>query len=176
MTVVADHGTPARPEEASTAAAAAPRRGLLFWIRRYLPAEIACTVLMLVAGLVMARWIGAPAAIAAAAYLGETVGFYGVLALAIYLEQSRVVRSRRRATVRTVLLLFAEFGAAELIDSLLVRPAALLLGVMWIPDPAWGLIAGKIAADVVFYTVAAVAFTITAKTGVRQAHRDEVAS
>lgn len=170
MTVLADRGvdTPVATDGSIVAPEVASRRGILFWIRRYLPAELAGTAVMLLAGVAVSAWVGAPALVALAALVGETLGFYAVLAVAIYLEQSRVVSSRRRAVARTLLLLVAEFGAAELLDTFLVRPAALLAGVLWIPDPVWGLLAGKIAADLLFYAIAAGAFTITAKTGLRR--------
>ena len=66
-----------------------------------------------------------------------------------------------------MLLLLAEFGPAELLDSLLIRPAALFLGVLLLPDPVWGLLAGKIVADLVFYAMAAGAFTFTDRAGLR---------
>ena len=69
------------------------------------------------------------------------------------------------------MLLLAEFGPAELLDTLLIRPAALTLGVFLLPDPLWGLLAGKVFADIIFYAVAAGAFTITAKTGLRDGRR-----
>ena len=72
---------------------------------------------------------------------------------------------------RAIALLAAEFGAAELLDTFLVRPAALMLGVWLVPDPLWGMLAGKVAADIVFYAVAAGAFTVTAKTGLRDGRR-----
>jgi hypothetical protein len=82
-----------------------------------------------------------------------------------------VSANRRRAVGRTAALLVAEFGAAELLDTFLVRPAALVLGVWLIPDPLLGMLAGKVAADIVFYAVAAGAFTVTAKTGLRDGRR-----
>lgn len=175
MTVLAEQG-PAGEVGAATHGVEPPsatRRGVLFWVRRYLPAEILGTAVMLGAGLAASAWTGAPAAIALAALVGETVGFYAVLAVVILLEQLRVVRTRRRAMVRTLLLLVAEFGAAELLDTLLVRPAALFIGVLIVPDPVWGLLAGKVAADVLFYAIAAGAFTITARTGVRAPRRGD---
>ena len=63
------------------------------------------------------------------------------------------------------MLLVAEFGVAELLDTLLIRPAALMLGVWLLPDPLWGLLAGKVVADIVFYAIAAGAFTVTARPG-----------
>jgi hypothetical protein len=159
-------------QDAATAVADKPvRRGIVFWIVRYLPAEIVGTAAMVLAGLAVTFWTQNLALIALAALLGEIVGFYAVLAITIYIEQSAVNPSRRRAIVRTFLLLVAEFGAAELLDTFLIRPAALMLGVWLLPDPLWGLLAGKVAADVVFYAIAAGAFTLTAKAGLRDGRR-----
>jgi hypothetical protein len=145
----------------------ASRRGIVFWIVRYLPAEIVGTAAMVLAGLAVTIWTDAPALIALAALLGETVGFYAVLAITVYAEQAAVSSTWRRALRRTFLLLIAEFGAAELLDTLLIRPAALTIGVWLLPDPMWGLLAGKVVADIIFYTLAAGAFTLTAKAGLR---------
>ena len=70
--------------------------------------------------------------------LGEIVGFYAVLAVTIYAEQAQVAKTLRGAIGRTGLLLVAEFGVAELLDTLLIRPAALMLGVWLAARPAVG--------------------------------------
>lgn len=164
-----------RTETAPTSAAdtdAEPRRrGLAFWIVRYLPAEVAGTAAMVIGGLLATMWTDAVAVVALAALLGEIVGFYAVLAVTIYIEQAQVSATRRRALGRTAVLVVAEFGAAELLDTFLVRPVALMLGVWLVPDPLWGMLTGKIAADIVFYAVAAGAFTVTARTGLRDGRR-----
>lgn len=144
------------------------RRGVVFWIVRYLPAEIAGTAAMVIAGLVVTYATDSAALIALAALVGEIIGFYAVLFVVIYLEQSRDPGTRRRIVWRTLVLLVAEFGAAELLDTFLIRPAALFAGVVLLQDPVWGLLAGKIVADVVFYAVAAGAFTLTDRTGLRR--------
>src|SRR5690349_16366094 len=59
------------------------RRGLVFWVVRYLPAEIVGTAAMVLAGLAVTVWTDAPALIALAALLGESIGFYTVLAITI---------------------------------------------------------------------------------------------
>ena len=156
------------------------RRRLIFWICRYLPAEVAGTAAMIAAGLLVTFWTTAPVAIALAALVGESLGFYLVLAVTIYGEQAAQTvggrHGRRRAVARTFALLLAEFGPAELLDSLLIRPAALVLGVLVLPDPVWGLLAGKLVADLVFYALAAGAFTLTDRAGLREARpRVEVA-
>ncbi|KAF2412459.1 hypothetical protein B1729_14955 [Microbacterium sp. B35-04] len=147
------------------------RRTLVFWIARYLPAEVAGTAAMVFGGLLASVWTTATPLIALAALVGEIVGFYAVLAVTIYLEQVPVTATRRRALGRTGVLLVAEFGAAELLDTVLVRPAALMLGIWLVPDPVWGMLLGKVAADIVFYAVAAGAFTVTARTGLRDGRR-----
>ncbi len=181
MTAIASIADPPGDTDAADGPSVSPppavRRGFGFWVTRYLPAEIVGTAAMVIAGLGVTLWTGSPALIALAALIGETVGFYAVLALTIYIEQRPVSRSRRRAAGRTGLLLLAEFGVAELLDTFLIRPAALVAGVWLFADPLWGLLAGKLAADIVFYAVAAGAFTITARTGLRSssAGRREVA-
>ncbi|QKJ18495.1 hypothetical protein [Microbacterium hominis] len=150
-------------------AAPAPRtRGLLFWIRRYLPAEIVCTIAMLAATALVALWTDNVALLAAAAYIGETIGFYGVLAVTVYVEQRREFGGGPRTLGRTGVLLVAEFGPAEIVDSVLVRPAALIAGVWLLPDPLLGVLAGKFAADLVFYLVAAGSFSLTDRVGLRR--------
>ena len=130
------------------------RRGLLDGLARYLPAEITGTAVMVVAGQLATLWTDAAPLIAMDALLGEIAGFYAVLAVTIYLEVVRITATRRRALGKTGVLLIAEFGAAEALDTLLVRPAALVLGVWLFPDPLWGMLLGKIAADIVFYAAA----------------------
>ncbi|WP_109211410.1 MULTISPECIES: hypothetical protein [Microbacterium] len=173
LTAAAPTQPPTAPADPASGdeAPATRRRGVVFWIIRYLPAEVAGTAAMLIAGLLAALWTDAPPLIALAALVGEIVGFYAVLAVTVYLEQSRVTRSRRRAAARTLGLLVAEFGAAELLDTFLIRPATLMLGVWLIPDALLGMLVGKIAADIVFYAIAAGSFTVTAKTGLRDGRR-----
>ena len=160
--------------EQATAETAGPTprgRGIVFWLVRYLPAEIVGTAAMVLAGLVVTIWTDNPAVIALAALVGEIIGFYTVLAITIYAEQAQVSQTARVAIGRTGLLLVAEFGIAEVLDTLLIRPAALMLGVWLLPDPLWGLLAGKIVADIVFYAIAAGSFTVTDRAGLRDGHR-----
>jgi hypothetical protein len=171
MSTIAAGPTIDASSDATLDAEAPERRGIVFWVVRYLPAEIVGTAAMVLAGLAITIWTTNPALIAIAALLGEIVGFYIVLAITIYAEQAPVSPDWRRAVSRTFLLLIAEFGAAELLDTLLIRPAALLLGVWLLPDPLWGLLAGKVFADVAFYAMAAGAFTVTARTGLRDGRR-----
>jgi selenocysteine lyase/cysteine desulfurase len=119
------------------------------WIRRYGPAEVAA-----VAGALVAAGIvdgaGTAAATAVAATLGETVAFY----VTILIRDLRARPADR--PVRVVLRgLVIEFGPAEALDTALLRPAAMYLGPLVTGDLTAGVIAGKVAADLVFYGIAA---------------------
>ena len=102
------------------------------WLRRYGPAEV-CGLLGAFTGYLLARGHAAPAAYAAA--IGESIGFYGCFLAC------------RKCSLRALLI---EFGPAEALDTLLVRPAAMALATAAL-GPAVGVLAGKLAADLVFY-------------------------
>ena len=173
MTAITHESIVTGMDDGTDAASGEPRRGVVFWITRYLPAEIVGTAAMVLAGIGVTLWTESTAIIALAALFGEIVGFYAILAITIYIEQAPVSGSRRRAVGRTGLLLVAEFGVAELLDTLLLRPALLMAGVWLFADPVWGLLVGKVIADVIFYAIAAGAFTVTSKTGLRDGRRLE---
>ncbi len=115
------------------------------WIARYAPAELAGIVGTYCGfWLVMALTASLPASGFGAA-AGENVGFYGLLFAREWW--------RTRDAGHTFRTLFMEFGMAELLDSLVVRPGATVLGVLMLGQ-GWGVIAGKVAADIVFYGLA----------------------
>ncbi|HEY8319674.1 MAG TPA: type III PLP-dependent enzyme [Amnibacterium sp.] len=139
-----------------------------FWVVRYLPCELAGTVLLLTAGLLTLQRTGSVLGTAVAGTIAESIGFYAVAFVLILLEQRRVVPDGGwRLLSRTVGLGVAEFGPVELLDTLLARPALLFVGVTLLPNPAVGLVAGKIAADVLFYVGAATAYRLTELAGWR---------
>lgn len=157
---------------AAAHAARPPRRALRalwFWIKRYLPPELAGTATMLIAGVAVAAAAAPAVVIGLVGTAAENVGFYSVAAVTVWREQGvnfpddGLLRRLRRVAV----LLVLEFGPAELLDTLLVRPLALTLAVHLLPNIGAGLLVGKLVADVVFYVLAATAFRVTEKTGVR---------
>jgi hypothetical protein len=133
------------------------------WLSRYLPAEILGAICALVgASLAFALTDSAAAAAVAGAWT-ENVGFYGRL-LARELgvpDAARPVGQARRwqRALRDIVL---EFGPAEAIDSLL-RPALMCAGTALLPDLHSGVIAGKLAADLVFYALAIAAHELRGK-------------
>jgi hypothetical protein len=138
------------------------------WLRRYGLAEFAGLVLALAAGWVAHTLAAHGAVIAYAATVFENVGFYGTIA-------GRQVAADRRAAVaahgayarrhvgRTVRELLIEFGPAELLDSLILRPLAMGIGVRML-GLEMGIIAGKVAADVTFYLPVILTYELRRKT------------
>lgn len=118
------------------------------WLCRYGPAE-----LLSMAATVCASWLALALSdsVLVAAVAGtwaENLAYYGVI---VGRELWVGGRPSVRAALRSLRDLLLEFGPAELLDSLLVRPAALAAGLALAPWPALGALAGKLVADVVFY-------------------------
>ena len=72
------------------------------------------------------------------------------------------VRRRRLwlTGTRTVRDLLIEFGPAELVDSLLARPLFMYLMPSLLHNFTAGIVAGKLAADVIFYGIAISAYEL----------------
>ena len=92
---------------------------------------------------------------------GENVGYYATII-------ARDLRARRmrdgRLTTGGVLLtcrdLVLEFGGAELLDTFLVRPAAMFALIALTGNLPLGLILGKVVADLAFYCAAIGAYEL----------------
>ena len=137
------------------------RRRVQAWLRRYAAAELAATLGALLAAAAGARLAG-PGGAAVAGALGETVAFYGFVV-------ARELRAERRSgggrsTSRALSDLLVEFGPAEVIDTLAVRPLAMYVGPLLTGNLSVGIVAGKVAADLVFYTLAAIGYELRRPT------------
>ncbi|MFA6525163.1 MAG: hypothetical protein WCT33_02715 [Patescibacteria group bacterium] len=128
------------------------RQKLTEWVRRYLPAEAFGTA-GLIAGAIIARtFTHNPIITSYAGTWGEEIGFYGYNVV-------REVRHNRRCKERsfwriawiTFLNLVWEFGPAGIADSLVIRPGLMCLAQSVIGKAFWGILIGKILADIFFY-------------------------
>ena len=135
------------------------RRKVVEWIRRYLPNEIAGTVAELGGAWFMYLCTGSLAAAAVAGTVFCSVGYYGAAyvnavrwALPDNWQRSRSARFAM-ANWLAVRSIAVEFGPAEGIDSLAVRPASFFLFPTLVGNTAAGLVIGKIVADVAFYAL-----------------------
>jgi len=136
---------------------------------RYLPLEVLGTVTAVVAAWAAYEATRSLAAAAIAGALGESVGYYALVVVRAVRGHAASARVRalrrglRRAgavTWLTARSVAAEFGPAELVDTVVVRPVLLWgASALWGATPlAW--LVGKLAADTVFYTVAIASFEV----------------
>ena len=139
------------------------------WVARYLPLEVLGT-LAAVAGSWLAYEAGGSIVVAAVAgTLAEGVGYYALVVvrgIRGHLASPRVARLGGRAPRLALAILLtlrgmlAEFGPAEVLDTVLVRPALLVAAAAWLGPNPTGWLVGKLAADVVFYVVAIASFEL----------------
>jgi hypothetical protein len=134
------------------------------WIRRYLPCEIAGTVAELGGAAIAYQATGSLAAAAIVATIGASVGYYGAAYVtAVRWSYRSNNRQRRPARVLMSNLLalrsvVVEFGPAEMIDSIAVRPLAFYVGPQIFGSTIAGWIFAKVISDLAFYLIAIVSY------------------
>jgi hypothetical protein len=131
------------------------RKNILEWVKRYGLAECAGITCALLGSFVVRHATGSTIAAAYGGAWGETIGYSAVMISRDFLAESRAARTANRTvgvrgTGRVVTGLLAEFGPAAILDTFVTRPLAMGVG-MRLLGPGLGLIAGKLAADVLFY-------------------------
>ena len=127
------------------------------WLYRYLPAEIVGTAAALAAALI-ATGEGVASAVVAATW-AESLGFYGFVT-GRELRRTHGPRWTPGALVLALRGVVAEFGVAEAADTIFVRPALMYAFVDPLGGVLPGVIAGKLAADLVFYGLAVPAYEL----------------
>ena len=127
------------------------------WLARYGVAEAVGTVTAVAGAWLVRAATGNDVLAAYGGAIGENVGYYGCIAARDLLVAHRDARAdgvafgaRQAALVGRELAL--EFGPMEIVDTLVTRPFLMGFGAHWLGGGA-GVIAGKLAADVLFYAV-----------------------
>ena len=133
------------------------RHKALEWVRRYLPCEIASSVAELGSAAVVYLTTGSWAAAAVVATVFASIGYYAT-AYINAVRWSMAEHGFGMANLLALRSIAVEFGPAEVIDSLAIRPAALYLGPVLIGNPVAGLVIGKVVADVGFYGCAILSY------------------
>ena len=135
------------------------RAALRDWARRYLLAEGVGTLVALAAALLVHGATGSLATAALAASVAESVAYYAVvlrrLLPALWLRHEGLPPGRRLLrTARDSVAEGSDFLAAELFDTVLLRPLLIWLAAGWTGSHlGWGLLIGKLLADLGFYAV-----------------------
>jgi hypothetical protein len=134
------------------------------WVRRYLPCEIAGPVMELGGAAVAYLATGSLAAAAITATIGASAGYYATAyfsALHWSYRRHDHLRWPARLLVSNLIALRSvavEFGPAELIDSVAVRPFAFYVGPLIFHNTMGGWIFGKLVSDLAFYFCAIFAY------------------
>lgn len=130
------------------------------WRRRYLLAEVVGTLLAVLAAVVAHAATGSLASAAVAGSVAEAGAYYAVVlrrVLPTLWEQHEGTTPLARRLLRTArgaVTEVSDFLAAELADTLLLRPLLIFLAAGWTGDHVvWGLLIGKLLADAGFYAV-----------------------
>jgi hypothetical protein len=136
------------------------------WLRRYGPAEGLSLLATVGAAAATVQAGGTRAAVALAATWAGNVAYFGLLLLQDVGQARRALRAQGRAYSpsafgRNVRALAVEFGVAEVLDSLLVRPALMYWLPRWLHSVPLGVLAAKFAADVTFYVPAIISYELS---------------
>jgi hypothetical protein len=133
---------------------------LLEWLRRYLPCEIAGTTCEFGGAAIAYASTGSFAAAAVVATIGASAGYYAAAyttaVRTTYGAHCHLPTARRALTANGLALrsVAIEFGPAEVIDSVLIRPLAFYLGPILFGGMIAGWIFAKLVADLGFYALA----------------------
>jgi hypothetical protein len=125
------------------------------WLRRYGPSEVLGTIAAVGIAGVAKRLTGSTIVAAYAGTLAEVIIFYGVMFLRETIKGAHEAGKMGRAygnadLFRVMHGMVLEFGAAEALDSIVLRPVLIGLGITYLGTNL-GALAGKLAADAAFY-------------------------
>ena len=136
------------------------RHKIFEWLRRYAPNEIAGWVGQLGAAAATYLLTGSYAAAVIAATIGASAGYYAA-AYFNGVRWSYRAQAGRSWPMRVLVAnglaarsIAVEFGPAEAIDSITIRPIALYLGPLVVGNTAVGFVLGSIVSDIAFYVMA----------------------
>jgi hypothetical protein len=132
------------------------RARIVDWLQRYGLAECAGVTCALIGSWVVHRLTGSAIAAGYGGAWGEAIGYSTVIVSRDFLAASRSVRARGRGFRvadggRVIVGLVQEFGPSAILDTLFTRPFAMAAGIRWL-GTQWGVLAGKVAADILFYS------------------------
>jgi hypothetical protein len=138
------------------------------WLLRYGPAEVLSLLATVGAAAVTAQAGGSSLGVALAATWAGNVAYFGLILGQDVWRTRQQLRQEGRAYTwgtfgRNVRALVVEFGVAEALDSLLIRPALMYWLPRWLHSVPQGVVVAKFAADVTFYVPAIISYELSKK-------------
>lgn len=138
------------------------------WIKRYLPAEILSILLTLISAWSANELTHNSITTALAGTWGGNIAYFGyILVSDVWISINRLKSLNQKYTWKNFLVnlkaLAVEFGVAEIVDSLFIRPALMYYFPIWLGNLSLGIIVAKIAADITFYIPAIISYELGKK-------------
>lgn len=136
------------------------------WLLRYGPAEL-LSLLATLAAAAAAEHAGASGiGVALAATWAGNLAYFGLILGQDVWRTRRTLHGQGRAYTmgvfgRNLRALVVEFGAAEALDSLLIRPALMYWFPRWLHSVPQGILVAKFAADITFYVPAIIGYELS---------------
>lgn len=126
------------------------------WLKRYLPAEIFATIGAVLGAVGFYYFTSSRAIGAIAGTILEVISYFAFILVRDILNSRKdhQLNYKRYGFVgflKNIRNILVEFGPAEVIDNLVIRPLFFYIFPLLIGNYAIGIIAGKIAADIVYY-------------------------
>ncbi len=136
----------------------------LHYLKRYGLAEIAGAVCVLLISSSTYYFTRNKIIAAYAGTIGENIGFYGVIILRDTIDAKRKAAHWSGKEIWQVLKnILIEFGIAEALDTLLMRPLMLYLFTSLFTNYQIGALAGVVVADILFYSLAVLSSELNKK-------------
>ena len=138
------------------------------WLRRYLPAEVLSMAATLAGAWLALQGTHSQLSAALAGTWAGNVAYFGYLLGQDVLLARRACHAQnrpytRRIFGRNVRALAVEFGPAEVLDSLFIRPALMYYLPRWLGSFGAGIVLAKLLADVTFYVPAILSYELSKK-------------
>jgi hypothetical protein len=126
------------------------------WLKRYVPAEVISLSSALILANIVFHYTDSTPFAAIAATWGENVGFFGTIIYRDVKESRkqhklRDLKYNHRSFLKNMRNIVVEFSIPEILDTLVIRPLTMFFMIHQFGNLQIGVIAGKIAADIVYY-------------------------
>jgi len=138
------------------------------WLKRYLPAEILSVIITVISSIIAFKTTNNAITTAFVGTWAGNIAYFGYILISDVLKSINKCHLRNIPYTKIDFLLnikalALEFGIAELIDSLFIRPALMYYFPIWVGDLTLGVLIAKIAADVTFYIPAIISYEMSKK-------------
>lgn len=141
------------------------KRLITLWWTRYLPADIIAFPSAILSAIIVGRLTNNIALTSIAATWGENIGYYGFIFFRDLLRGYKKNKNigKRKIFINSIFSLAVEFGPAEILDTLFVRPLIIFSSIKLLNNTAFGVMIGKVLSDILFIGIAMAGFTLKKK-------------